>query len=326
MCVCRLAIASRGAAWLVLMGTVMSQARAAPITYNVTDMGQLVATGFDQAGDVVGQYTSSTGFIYTTSGPNAGMVQVLPNASMPATNWPNPGPPPGYTWDYVEGANAAGQAVGDTSPLLSNGGYGDPVGWFYSGGQFTLLPQPKGSSFQILPDSLAINASGQVIFTANDTSGLSHAFLYANGQQTDLGTLPGDTEAQVGGINDQGQIVGISIHDGLNNGWIGRTLNAFLYENDKMYNLNSLIAAGNPTPLLADAIAINNLGQILVVGWGGDHDYLLTPSNLPTVPAPPSWAVNSPEPSPLAFIGLVTAALGCRKAFGGGRRLAGSGR
>src|SRR5437868_3602510 len=125
-----LGTASRSVAWLVLAGIAMSQAYASPVTYNITDMGQLVATGFDQAGDLVGRYTDrafgpgsiyGTGFIYSTSGPKAGMVQVLPNTSMPVPDWPNPGPPPGYRWDAVTGGNAAGQAVGYTTPLLSNG-------------------------------------------------------------------------------------------------------------------------------------------------------------------------------------------------------------
>jgi probable HAF family extracellular repeat protein len=193
------------------------------------------------------------------------MVQVLPNSSMPTPNWSDPGPPPGYQWDFVTGGNAAGQAVGYTSPTLASGTATYPVGWFYSGGQFTMLPQPNGSSLQILPDSPQINASGRVIFTVNDTAGLSHAFLYANGQQTDLGTLPGSTQAQVGGINDQGQIVGIAMAGGTD-GTYWTAMNAFLYLNGKMYNLNNLIAAGNPAPALAAAVAINNLGQILAVG------------------------------------------------------------
>ena len=97
----RLATAFGGAAWLVMMGAVMSQAHASPITYNITDLGRLAATGFDSSGNLVGQVSSDTGFIYTTSGSSAGMLQVVPNASTPGSNWPVPGPPPGYQWDSV---------------------------------------------------------------------------------------------------------------------------------------------------------------------------------------------------------------------------------
>ena len=79
-------------------------------------------------------------------------------------------------------------------------------------------------------------------------------------------------EAQAGGINNQGQIVGTSIHDGFNHGALGMSMSASIYENNKMYDLSSLIAAGNPTPSLDGAVAINNLGQILV-GWGGVNEY-----------------------------------------------------
>ncbi len=79
-----------------------------------------------------------------------------------------------------------------------------------------------------------------------------------------------------------------------------------------MYNLNNLIAPGNiPLSYMTGAFAINNAGQILVGGW--QQDYLLTPSNLPTVPPPPLNAV--PEPSVLAFIGLAIGALGFRSAL-----------
>jgi probable HAF family extracellular repeat protein len=310
------AATTRGAAWLVGIGLVVSQAHADPITYNVTNLGGLNATGFDAAGDLVGMYTNpgpnanGSGFVYTTSGSNAGAVQVLPFSSMPPT-WvgTNPSPPPGYQanqFGVVDG-NAAGQAVGVLVPLSSGGAPGPALGWVYSGGQFTMLP---GN-----PYDLQINASGQVIYNNNDMSGNSHAYLYTNGQSIDLGTLPNGTQAQAQGINNQGQIVGVSP--------VAETYGppfatAFLYQNGQMYNLRSLVSSANAPEYLYGALAINNLGQILALGTGqaGPQEFLLTPSNLTAPPSPPSWAVSeTPEPSVLAFFGLAMAAFGGREAM-----------
>ncbi len=131
---------------------------------------------------------------------------------------------------------------------LRNREQGVYYAWVYSGGQFTVFPQQYSYGLQI-------NAVGQVVFNANDSSGNAHGYLYSNGQVTDIGTLPGGIQTQISAINDA--------------------------------------------------------GQILVYGAG--HDYLLTPSNLPTVPPPPPDAV--PEPSVLAFVGLAIGALGFRTAL-----------
>src|SRR3982751_4757094 len=51
-----------------------------------------------------------------------------------------------------------------------------------------------------------INNAGQV--TGNDGWLDVHAFLYSNGQMTDLGTLGGSGSSGGYGINDAGQVVG----------------------------------------------------------------------------------------------------------------------
>ncbi len=83
--------ATQGAILLFLVGVATSQARAGPIspvTYNVTDLSALNplnATGFNASGNLIGQYSSSLNFVYTTSGPDAGMVQAFPIASTPTS-------------------------------------------------------------------------------------------------------------------------------------------------------------------------------------------------------------------------------------------------
>ncbi len=122
-----------------------------------------------------------------------------------------------------------------------------------------------------ISDATAINASGQVVgqsdLASADPNAVSrHAFVWTQGatngvagnmQMTDLGSLGGDSQAN--GINDAGSIVGFSLLAD------GTTFDAFLYQNNQMVDLNSLIDP-NSGWVLQYASAINNNGQI--AGYG----------------------------------------------------------
>ena len=54
----------------------------------------------------------------------------------------------------------------------------------------------------------AINNRGQVVGSAYTASGDYHAFLWEDGEMTDLGTLPGGSFSFAQAINNRGQVVG----------------------------------------------------------------------------------------------------------------------
>jgi probable HAF family extracellular repeat protein len=94
---------------------------------------------------------------------------------------------------------------------------------------------------------------------------------------TDLGTLAGDSSSSANSINDSGQIVGVSQSDA--------AMRAFLYENGRMYDLNTLIDPASPLlglVSLQQAVSINTNGWIAVNGTdsrdpGWTRAFLLIP-------------------------------------------------
>lgn len=141
----------------------------------------------------------------------------------------------------VQGINDRGQAVGTVNTID-----GGRAAIWYKGAVQIICDTESGG--------WAINNRGQVVGNAVTATGATHAFLWDNGQMTDLGTLGGHSSFALG-INDRGQVVGEAA--GVD-GWY-----AFLWEDGQM------------KPLLKDGIAnaINNSGQI--VGYkttGGEFD------------------------------------------------------
>ncbi len=109
---------------------------------------------------------------------------------------------------------------------------------------------------------MAINHRGDTIVGFSDLPGdvvggvLSpnfHAFIWTkqSGKMTDIGVLPGDSLSEALDINDQGQVVGVSLP----------SFHAFIYEDGRMFDLNSLIPKSSPLLLIA-ANGINEKGEI----------------------------------------------------------------
>jgi probable HAF family extracellular repeat protein len=117
---------------------------------------------------------------------------------------------------------------------------------------------------------MAINNRGQIVGFADvkgDDHGNNpnfHAFLWTreHGMQN-LGTLSGNAFSEALGVNEEGQIVGVSYAAGFTNP------HAFIYEAGKMTDLNTLIP-GDSGLTLQFAQDINDLGVIVgqAVGQG----------------------------------------------------------
>jgi probable HAF family extracellular repeat protein len=179
--------------------------------------------------------------------------------------------------------NDNGQAVGgsgicSTLNPLSLTNYVSLHAVLWEKGKATYLGDLGGSAptGQFSPGNTAnaINNQGQVVGGSDlpgDTT--HHGFLWskATGMQ-DLGTLPGDVNSAGLGINDAGEVVGVSADAG------GNT-RAVIRQNGAFTDLNTLIPAGSPLYLVL-AGTINSSGQIAGLGIttdGEPHAYLATP-------------------------------------------------
>ena len=204
----------------------------------------------------------------------------------------------GGGWSSAYGINASGQIVGYSltgagvfAAFLSNGN-----------GMTNLCPGCTSNSY-----AYAVNSSGTAVGSFVTNSGFLHASEYSNGNVTDLGTL-GGFESVAYGINDSGEVVGLSYLSD------NSTMQAFLYSNDVMIDLDSLLPVGSGWDISA-AYGINNAGDILAVGSLNGQDYAVALD--PTLKsAMKSVSLNEPlavpEPAPMFLTAGALAFLGAR--------------
>lgn len=266
----------------VVAGTIYnSSGQSVGVLYQngqLTDLPLTSVTGLNDSNEVVGD--SSSGSVLW----NNGTVTALPidgaiadngtiangfDVDLNGTVTPLSGSddplfaPPSISRDaqYFGGATNGNQ--GEVSAAI----------WNLSTGQFTFVESAVPG--QTLGATFAVNNSGAAVGQIGDDEG-GDAFLYSNGQLTDLGL--GSAQLGIGssanGINDEGVLVGTT----------GRGV-PFVYNNGVVTNLQSVLA-GNSGFTLDNAISINDNGQILATGTnaaGAEHTLLLNPTATPTL-------------------------------------------
>jgi probable HAF family extracellular repeat protein len=222
------------------------------------------AVGISKYGHVVGYSSGPNGkraFLWTQS-KSPHNLGVLPGGNYSSACDIN---------DSDQVAGTSGSAAGDRAVLWTKTGNLRDLG---------TLPGDKSS------EASAINNNGDVVGYSKGPQGM-RAFLWteATGMQ-DLGVLPGGTSSRALGINDKGTVVGSST------GSSGDR--AFIWTKEGgMRDLTSAatVAAG---VVFVEAHAINNAGQILVMG-GATHEYSGSGhAALGCAPAPPSSYLLTP--------------------------------
>jgi probable HAF family extracellular repeat protein len=173
-------------------------------------------------------------------------------------------PPPPYCF-----GNPASNAL-----AINNKGH--IVGWVEDAGDCVggAVEWQDGRITLLAPD--VANANGSSVATGlndrDDVVGVSgdHAFLYRRGTLSDLGTLPGDASSSANAINEDGEIVGVSVATD------GVTSRAFIYVNGRMHDLNSLLDTASPiagSVKLEEAVGINSHGWIAANGTRDVQQY-----------------------------------------------------
>lgn len=187
-------------------------------------------------------------------GPGRNQIEELP-------------PLPLQPWEIVADTVSAATAINDKgqvvgiSGICSNavGGLSAIHAVIWQHGKPTYLGNIGGAAWNT---PMAINQNGTVVGFANVQAGsglLAHAFLWTrSGGMRDLGTVPGQgagAQSQALGINNRGQVVGLSCTAGF------ASCQAFLWQNGVMTDLNALVAGGYHDQLV-QASDINDEGVI----------------------------------------------------------------
>lgn len=267
----------------------------------MTDLGTLggsfsEAYGINDSGQIVGWSDNAQGqrraFLYSN-----GVMSTLGNFAGAPLNPPNPIGflPPSSTGAWAIGNN--GEIAGY---VCTPDGYYHAALYSMTDNTITDIGTLGGDDSNVGWN--CINDEGDLAGSAGLTGSVGfsapwHAFLYSNGNMTDLGTLGSDF-SEGKDVNNLGQVVGESYT-------AAGSLHGFIYSNGSMTDLNSLI---NPASRLSIAwtTSINDDGQIAATAFnaqGQGRAVLLTLGEGP--PPPPSTV---PEPGTIAM--MATALLG----------------
>ena len=222
------------------------------------------ALGINKHGHVVGYSSGPNGtkaFLWTRSG-GVHNLGVLPGGNYSRACDVN---------DLDEVAGTSGSAAGERAVL-----------WTKTGDVRDLGTLPGYTS----SEASAINNNGDVVGYSKGPRGI-RAFLWtqATGMQ-DLGALPGGNSSQALGINDMGAVVGSSTSSSGDR--------AFIWTREAgMRDLNSA-ASMTLGVMFVEAHAINNTGQILVMGSAMHEAHGGGDAASQCAPAPPSSFLLTP--------------------------------
>ncbi len=185
----------------------------------------------------------------------------------------------------VAGTSDTGQS---TELACGGGACVDIHAFLWQGGRMTDLGLPGATSATgacsrnraVNGRAVAVNDSGQgagfsrvedrsAIHAVRYNAAPYNAARYSNGTPTDLGTLGGTNSAALG-IDNYGRIVGWSqTGDG--------SRHAFVYREGRMVDVNSFAAPGGGA-VLVEAVAINDMGQIVANGSNGRAYLVVLPA------------------------------------------------
>jgi probable HAF family extracellular repeat protein len=219
------------------------------LTATLSDIGIVDSvTGLNSAVEVVGNTTGGGGYAFLLD--SNGIFHNLGNLS-------------GYAETVATGISANGQVIGYSIDPVSNSSP-DSQALVDVNGMMTSLGTLVSQQGDVREsEAVGINDSGQIVGWSTVNGAAIHAFLYSNGQMTDLSTLGGASHAGssvANAINDSGQIVGNTT---VVNGSGLASQQAFLDANGVMTALGTPYGTEE-----SDANAINSSGQI--VGNAGD--------------------------------------------------------
>jgi len=166
----------------------------------------------------------------------------------------------------VVGTSDSGQS---TEAACGSGPCVDSHAFRWQAGLMTDLGLPAATSAAgacswnkaVIGRAVAVNDSGQGVgFSRVGDRSAIHAVRFSEGTPSDLGTLGGTNSAALS-IDNYGRIVGWSqTRDG--------SRHAFVYSEGRMVDLNSIAAPGGGA-MLVEAVAINEMGQIVANGNNG---------------------------------------------------------
>jgi probable HAF family extracellular repeat protein len=239
------------------------------------------ATGVNNKDQVVGW--AENGVHDPTCDPSSQILQFRAVIWQPDGSMEELPPLPGDSTSAATGINDHGQVVGISGDCgIAVGSVSAKHAVLWENGAAIDLGNIGGDAWNT---PTAINNHGVIVGFANTAPGTARTFegfiwTRADGMKS-LGKLPGDLRSEALGINEKGQVVGLSRGGPF-------LFRAFLWQNGKLTDLNTLAVSGSPFLLFAGDI--DQQGQI--VGEAFDLNTGDAPGFTAT-PVPPGAAVSS---------------------------------